>query len=202
MISAINIFLSHPKDSVRESIKDLYGTDEVLEIPRISPDRDRDLRLLYQQQLRKSAKFVRYFEMGDRKDRIIYCLFFASNHHLGYLKMKEAFWKVDKRAGFCFSDATNPDRLILFEKGDISSLISDISKKFCRKRVFVREIREYTEKETIFLERHMKEVLKQLENQRLIDVENLKADGEKRRRGTFPSDAIVSFNSDVIDCQS
>jgi chromatin segregation and condensation protein Rec8/ScpA/Scc1 (kleisin family) len=109
---------------------------------------------------------------------------------------------VDKRAGFCFSDATNPDRLILFEKGDISSLISDISKKFCRKRVFVREIREYTEKETIFLERHMKEVLKQLENQRLIDVENLKADGEKRRRGTFPSDAIVSFNSDVIDCQS
>jgi len=48
----------------------------------------------------------------------------------------------------------------------------------------------------------MKEVLKQLENQRLIDVENLKADGEKRRRGTFPSDAIVSFNSDVIDCQS
>jgi hypothetical protein len=86
MISAINIFLSHPKDSVRESIKDLYGTDEVLEIPRISPDRDRDLRLLYQQQLRKSAKFVRYFEMGDRKDRIIYCLFFASNHHLGYLE--------------------------------------------------------------------------------------------------------------------
>ncbi len=193
MINAINRFLSHPKDSVRESIKDLYGTDEVLEIPKVSLDRDRDLRLLYQQQLRKSAKFVRYFEMRDRKNQLIYCLFFASNHHLGFLKMKEAFWRVDKQTGFCFSDATDPDQLILFEKGDISPLISDISNEFYQKRVLVQEVKDYVEKETMFLEKHMKEALKQLENQRLIDVENFKANGKKRRKGTFPSDAIVSF---------
>lgn len=193
MISAINRFLCHPEDGVRKRIVELYGTDEVLNIAQTSTDRDLDLRLLYQRQLQKSARFVRYFEMRDRRNQLIYCLFFASNHPLGHSKMKEAFWKVDKQTGFCFSDATDPHQLIMFEQEDISFLISDLRMKFSRKNVLVKEIENYVEDETMFTGKHMRKALKQLEDQGKITVEDAKTDGKKRRKGTFPPEATVSF---------
>lgn len=193
MISAINRFLSHPKDGVRKRIVELYGTGDVLNIAQKSTDRDLDLRLLYQRQLQKSARFVRYFEMRDRRNQLIYCLFFASNHPLGHSKMKEAFWKVDKQTGFCFSDATDPHQLIMFEQEDISPLISDLSKKFSQQNVLVEEIERYVEENTMFIGKHMRQALKQLEDQGKITVEDAKADGKKRRKGTFPPKAVVSF---------
>ncbi|MDW8146985.1 MAG: hypothetical protein RMJ48_11960 [Roseiflexaceae bacterium] len=189
----MNRFLDHPKDSVREWIVELYGTNDVLNIARTSQNRDRDLRLLYQRQLKESARFVRYFEMRDRRNQLIYCLFFASNHPLGHLKMKEAFWKVDRQTGFCFSDATDPNQLVLFAQGDISPLVSDLSGKFSRKTVLVQKIEKYVANETAFTKKHMRAALKQLENQGLIDVKDTTANGKRRRKGTFPPGTIVSF---------
>lgn len=191
MISAINRFLSY--SGVGKRIVELYGTDEVLKIAQTSVDRDLDLRLLYQRQLQKSARFVRYFEMRDRRNKLIYCLFFASNHPLGHSKMKEAFWKVDKQTGFCFSDATDSHQLIMFEQEDISPLISDLFEKFSQRNVLVKEIEIYVEENTAFIGKHMRKALKQLEDQGKITVEDAKADGKKRRKGTFPPEAVVSF---------
>lgn len=43
-------------------------------------------------------------------------LFFGSNHIKGLQKTKEAMWAVDKEGRFTFSDNTNPNQLVLFEK--------------------------------------------------------------------------------------
>ncbi len=105
MIGFVNRFAEHPNSTDREHIKDLLGASEE-EIDNVvaSPDRILAFRQLYQDKLRQHARFVRFFEMRDHRNRPIYYLFFASNHPKGHEKMKVAFWKVDNQSGFKFSD--------------------------------------------------------------------------------------------------
>ncbi len=193
MIEAVNRFLEHPDAQTRQHIVDLFGTDKVLEAARRSCNRTVALRLLYQRQLSGCARFVRYFEMRDSYNRTIYCLFFASNHRLGHVKMKEAFWKVDTSSGFCFSDATNPDQRLLFEINEVPSLASDLLRKFANQRVSVGEIRQYVEDDTPFIASQMRTALRQLEQDNKIVVGENKIDGSKRRKNTYPDDAVIVF---------
>jgi hypothetical protein len=45
-----------------------------------------------------------------------YYLFYATNELLGLEKMKEAMWKADESGEFRFSDATDPNQLVIFER--------------------------------------------------------------------------------------
>jgi three-Cys-motif partner protein len=88
MADSINRFLEHPDDQTTQHIVELFGTDEVLRIAKATSNRMRRLRLLYQEQLRRYARFVRFFEMRNAQNRANYYLFFASNHPLGHVRMK------------------------------------------------------------------------------------------------------------------
>lgn len=193
MVDAINRFLAHPDDKTRQHIVELFGTDEVLQIAQKPCNRVAELRLLYQKQLSQCARFVRYFEMKDCYGKTIYYLFFASNNQLGHAKMKEAFWKVDRASGFCFSDATNPDQLVLFEVDETPKLATDLAKKFAREKTNVGRVQRYVEDETSFLATHMKKALKKLEDEGGITVSEYKRDGSRRKKNTYPEDAIVEF---------
>ncbi len=118
MVDSINRWLTHPEEKVRAEIIETFGTEEAINIAFFHGTRDRALKDLYQRQLQKEAKFVPYFEMRNRDNRTIYSLFFASNHRLGHLKMKEAMWKVDLMGDFRFSDATDPNQTLLFRSAD------------------------------------------------------------------------------------
>ncbi len=126
MVDAINRFLEHPRDSVVRHIVEAFGTDEAIRIAEEEGDRIEKLRTLYQSQLRKVSDYVRFFEMRDRNNRTQYLLFFATNHELGHLKMKEAMWKVDPNGEYRFSDATNPNQLVLFESDTTESLANEL----------------------------------------------------------------------------
>lgn len=193
MVDSINRFLDHPEKKVRQHIAELFGTSEALEIAVAGGDRIENLRMLYQKQLEKCARFVRYFEMRNAKDRTIYYLFFASNHPLGHLKMKEAFWKVDSSGQFRFSDATNPRQLILFELDESPKLAALLQSEFAGQSVAVGEIKVWVENRTAFLSSHMRAALCQLESNNAVAVAQLKRDGQKRRRNTFPDHAVVNF---------
>ena len=54
--------------------------------------------------------------MSNERDVTDYYLFYATNELLGLKKMKEAMWKADESGEFRFSDATDPNQLVLFEK--------------------------------------------------------------------------------------
>jgi hypothetical protein len=193
-VDALNRWLKHPDEAISRHIVEAFGGDECLGIAGGAGDRVENLRMLYQRQLGGIAQFVRYFEMRNRDDRRIYYLFFASNHRLGHVKMKEAMWKVDPQGEFKFSDGTNPDQLLLFENEPTAALAEALSREFkCKGWVCVGSIRRFVEDKTAFLAKHMKVVLKQQEDLGIIAVEQVKTSGEKRRKGSFPDEARVSY---------
>lgn len=195
MVEAINRFLEHPEGKVRQRIVEAFGTEEAVQIAKGAGDRVVKLRKLYQSRLQQVVKYVRYFEMHDRQNRIQYYLFFATNNPLGHVKMKEAMWKVDPDGEFKFSDATNPNQLVLFEADATPTLVEQLRKEFCTKgTVTGRTVRKFVEDKTAFLKRHMTAALKQEEEASKLSVEPLKMDGKRRRANTYPDEARLTWD--------
>lgn len=194
MADSINRFIEHPNDTIPQHIIDTFGTDEVIDIIQNTRDRFTALRDLYQRQLKKYAKFVRFFEMRDKNNRIIYYLFFASNHRVGHLKMKEAFWRVDSESGFVFSDATNPHQAVLFKADPARELAILLKGKYKGQRVTTEDIiHNFVEDETAYTCSHAIKALNLLELEEQISVSALKVDGSKRRKKSFPDGVVVEF---------
>ncbi|MEW5883841.1 MAG: three-Cys-motif partner protein TcmP [Armatimonadota bacterium] len=198
---AVNRFLGHPNEKIRALIIDLFGTKRVLEIvDSAASDRIVALRDLYQQQLLEAARFVRFFEMRDERDRVVYYLFFASNNHLGHKRMKEAMWKVDPDGEFRFSDATDVDQPVLFTM-DVTAIVSkSIMNRFRQAgQVSVKEVIEFIVNDTPFIDKHVRPALRKLEGDGDVRVNPLKASGKPRRTGTFPPDAVIRFPGSKSD---
>ena len=198
MVDSINRWINHPEQQITKNIAELFGTSKCFDIIQQSPKRIDDLRNLYQEQLRKEAKFVRYFEMLDCDSRVIYYLFFASNNRLGYVKMKEVMWDVDSRGEFRFSDATNPGQTFFFEEDHTDILWSILYKQFSGEEVLTDSTITFVEEETLYLKKHMNATLREHLNESLppdkrITVRDKKVDGKKWKRGTFPEGVIVQF---------
>lgn len=194
MADAINRFLEHPDDKVLEHIVQAFGTDEAICIAKGTGDRVVKLRELYQSKLKKISKYVRYFEMRDRQNRTQYFLFFATNNELGHLKMKEAMWRVDPDGEFKFSDATNPNQMVLFEVDTTSTLLNQMRVEFdAAGTIECIDVRRFVEERTPYLRKHMKAALKQEEARGGIAVEELKSDGMKRRKNTYPDEVRFRF---------
>lgn len=194
MVDSVNRFVEHPLPADRQHIKDLLGiSDDEIEGVINSQDRILAFRQLYQDKLLKHATFVRYFEMRDNRNKVIYYLFFASNHPLGHKKMKEAFWKVDNQSGFKFSDRTDPNQPVLFELDPSLDLARILKARFSGTRQKSEDIISFVDNETAYIETHAKKALVHLEDRNEISVEQVKSDGTKRRMGTFPVGVIINF---------
>ncbi|HYE68246.1 MAG TPA: three-Cys-motif partner protein TcmP [Anaerovoracaceae bacterium] len=193
MADSINRFLEHPDPQITQHITSLYGTPKVQSIIHSTGDRVKQLRELYQEQLKRIAKFVRYFEMRDENNRLIYYLFFATKNRLGHVKMKEAFWKVDPSTGLCFSDRTDPLQPVLFNLDPSLDLGKELLKKFSGQKTNVYSLRIFVEDETAYIASHMREALKRLEDQGQINIEPMQQNGKKRRKHMFPDEVILTF---------
>lgn len=191
MYEEVNRFISHPDQVANFSA--FFGTEAwsrcATEID--SRHRNRCLHDLYLQQLLGSAKakYVRSFEMSNQRDVTDYFLFYATNSLLGLKKMKEAMWKADESGEFRFSDATNPNQLILFEKApNFSALQNSLIGAFSRKERAVWQIEEFVVIETAFRETHYKGILKSLEEAGKLVVVQAEP---SRRKGTFGRPEMV-----------
>ncbi|MBW7881188.1 MAG: three-Cys-motif partner protein TcmP [Caldilineaceae bacterium] len=192
-IDKVNRFLEHPQEKIRQHIADWLGITDVQFLAHLPGDRIGNLRMLYQKQLKTVARFVRFFEMRNDKNRPIYDLFFASNHPLGHIKMKEAFWRVDQESGYRFSDATNPDQLLLFENDPAPELARLLQMQFGGEAIYSSEIKKWVNDETPFIGKHTTGALKYLESRGDISVEPIRRDGTKRRKNQYPGNALVRF---------
>lgn len=193
MADSINRFIDHPEPQITNHIVDLFGTPQVLQILNAGGNGIQQLRELYQSQLKQCAKFVRYFEMRDENNRVIYYLFFATNNRVGHIKMKEAFWKVDSSTGYIFSDATDPNQLVLFETDPSIEVAKTLVEKFRGKTVGIHCVKQFIEEATPYTESHMKKTLRYLEDAEKLCVEPCKQDGSKRIKSSFPDNVIVTF---------
>lgn len=194
MVDAINRFLKHPEDKVVQHIAEAFSMDEAISIAKGTGNRVVQLRELYQSKLNGVAQYVRYFEMRNQQDRTQYYLFFASNHKLGHLKMKEAMWKMDPDGEFKFSDATNPNQMFLFGTDTTSTLLDQMRAKFGGAGVVdCSDVRRFVEVETPYLSKHMNAALKQEEVRDGIAVEELQSNGKKRKKNTYPDKVRFRF---------
>jgi hypothetical protein len=98
-------------------------------------------------------------------------------------------WKADESGEFRFSDATDPNQLILFEKAPhLPALWARIVAEFSGKEVSVGSIEKFVLLETAFRESHYKGILKTLEKEGGLKAPNA-APG--RRAGTFGDPAML-----------
>lgn len=194
MVEFINRFVEHPSDTVKQHIKDLLDASDA-EIGKVLDAQDRILAFqeLYQEKLRNHAKFARFFEMRDSRNKVIYYLFFASNHPLGHVKMKEAFWKLDSERGYKFSDRTDPNQQVLFELDPSGDLAQILKKQFNETTQLAEKVISFVEDETAYISSHARKALSKLENKSEISVDDMKVDGTKRRKGSFPVGVIIHF---------
>ena len=59
--------------------------------------------------------------------------------------------------------------------------------------MFSSDLKQFVEEETIYIGKHLRQALTIMENEGKIQVDELKLDGSKRRRGSFPEDVRVNF---------
>ena len=189
MYEEINRFIGHPDQE--ENFNSFFGTEAWHPIASVSDPRERKRQIhdLYMRQLRDSAsaKYVRSFEMRNDRDITDYYLFYATNSFLGLKKMKEAMWKVDGSGGISFSDATDPNQLVLFgNEPQFDVLRSLILDRFQGQETTIAEIEKFVVTETAFRETHYKkQILRPLELSRppaLVAIDP----PAKRQPGTYP----------------
>lgn len=194
MVNYVNRFAKHPDSTDREHIKSLLGaTDAEIDDVVSSPDRIEGFRQLYQSKLSQHARFVRFFEMRDQNNNVIYYLFFAGNHPKGHEKMKEAFWKVDHQNGYKFSDRTDPNQPVLFEVDPSLDLARSIKNRYSGKTKLSQDVITFVVDETAYTSSHCRKALIHLQNNSDIRVEPIKADGKKRIKNTFPAGVVIHF---------
>jgi three-Cys-motif partner protein len=124
------------------------------------------LRDLYVTRLRRDARFVRAFTIQSANE---FHLFFASNHELGLVKMKEAMWAVDPIAGTTYSDSTSPGQSVLFsDTADFGAIENHLRALFTSWFSFAEA--EHAILETPFLAGHLKKDLARMRQARIVDV--------------------------------
>jgi three-Cys-motif partner protein len=149
---------------------------------------------LLREQLGKSSRWVRAFEITPRARGDSYFLFFGTNSPKGLERMKDAMWKLDPVAGQRFRDSTTVDDPVLFEpKPNLDPLLAALRERF-KKRVFtIKEAEDFTLFETAFRHNaHLKgPTLRAAEKRGDLDAVDPPA---TRKAGTFPDGTRMRFS--------
>jgi len=190
MISALHRFISTPE--FEGPTDRLYGSpDWRAALEMAGGERETFLRTLYQHQLEQTvgAEYVRFFTMRDAKNKTIYDLFFATNHHSGIDAMKDAMWNVDQGGGFTFTDATDPNQETLFtEKPDWDQLFDLLGERFTGTEQPWSVVEEAIRRTPFRIRKNPLKAESKKENSRFRIVPPAGA-----RQGTLNEDSIVRF---------
>jgi hypothetical protein len=139
---------------------------------------------LYKRLLRSVVSYAFAFAMNSREGQLNYHLVFASQHHLGLEKMKEAVKAVNQTETYSFSDDTVGQDLLKFDFNDPVIWAGRMQRTLSGKWNSYDELRKFALNETPFT--NPKGMLKHLDGQGLLDVESI---GD-RRKSSFPEEKI------------
>lgn len=194
MYNSLNRWITHPKDSIHVSLRDLFGTDEYEAAGHLHGEERREfLHELYKRRLVEQGKF-KYaldFEMRNLAGKNVYSLIFATRHLSGLRAMKGAMWDVDPTGGFRFEDRHAGSTPLFQQAINFAPLRSALQDRFAGETVLVEAAEEFVLADTIFRETHYKkQVLKPLEGEGLLTVPSPKPG---RRAGTYPPGTVLRF---------
>ncbi len=180
-------------------ILNLYGEpsrEELLKIKDLPDQKQRlqELRNLFKISLRnQKVAGIIPFSMFDSSAKILYDLIFLTSIRTGFLKMKEAMWKVDDSGGFRFSDADHGDQLRLkFLVNHEDNLWAILMDKFHGQKVSGLDIKNFVCYETIYLEKHKTAVLKKHESDDKSKKDSIIV-SNRPRKYVYPEQASIQF---------
>ena len=196
MYEEINRFLS--QEQMPDNFNGLFGCEAWKECSRLAvpSERKRCLRQLYQSQLEQHARipYVRSFEMANQRDQTDYFLFFGTRSIDGLRKMKEAMWKVDEAGGYRFSDATDPDQIVLIGTGpDGRDLRQRLTDTYRGKTASIDELEKFVIEKTPYRETHLRRLaLIPMESAVPPQLAVIDA-AASRRKSTYPAGTRIRF---------
>jgi three-Cys-motif partner protein len=191
MYESINRFLSTPEFAAH--LDELFGTPEWRgALARSGEDRKKYLYELYADQLRESgAEHVVHFDLYDG-NRLIYAIFFGTQHPKGCDLMKQAIWKVAPFGDFSFR-GSHDDQLILgVAEPDFRPLMEALCREFAGGEwVTIEQVTAFVASDAV--EYHTGQLkrcaLRPMEIAGRIAVD----EGTRKRRGTFPPNCRLRF---------
>jgi len=177
----------------------IYGEpsrEELLKIKDIPDQKQRlqKLRNLFKISLKNQrVAGIIPFSMFDSSAKILYDLIFLTNVRTGFLKMKEAMWKVDDSGGFRFSDADHGDQLrFKFSVDHEDNLWSILIDKFHGQKVSGLDVKNFVCDKTIYLEKHKTAALKKHESDDKSKKDSIIV-CNRSRKYCYPDQALIQF---------
>lgn len=187
---AINRFATTPE--FEQHLDDLFGTArwrDALEIQ--DPEaRKAFYYKLYEDQLRNAgAKHVLEFELFEG-NRLVYAIFYGTQHELGSDRMKKAIWDVAPWGDFQFRPAKGGQLSLGIEEPDLNPLMVQIEEEFRgRGWVTIEEVTSFVQSDrTIYHSGHLKRgTLVPMEKTDRIEVDET----SRKRRYTYPDGTLL-----------
>lgn len=187
---AINRFATTPE--FEHHLDDLFGTDEwkdALELKEFEERKD-FYYSLYESQLRDAgAKHVLKFELYEG-NRLVYAIFFGTQHEVGSDRMKRAIWEVAPWGDFKFRPIAEGQLTLGIETPDLRPLMQQIATQFKGKGwVTIEEIERYVKSDkTVFHKGQLKRgALVPMEVDERIEVD----ESTRNRRRTYPPETKI-----------
>ena len=192
MYREINRFREHP--NFEKHLDDLFGCPEWRQGLTLSDGQERKEFFygLYRRQLKRSgARFVIRFELYEG-DRLVYAVFFGTQHPEGCDKMKRAIWDVAPFGDFKFRGSQIGQ--LTFGEGlvDLEPLKQDLRRRFAtRGWQKIEDVEDFVRSDaTDFHSGHLKRrTLAPMEKSGELEVQRPPG----KRRGTFVSGTRVRF---------
>jgi three-Cys-motif partner protein len=189
-----NRFIDHPDERVAAHVQNLLGgnfTREVL----TSKDRIGTIIDIYRRQLSSRAKYVRAFKLYDEGNVLDNALIFAGNNVLGFIRMKEAMWKLDPVFGNSFSaHAYNKDHHFVGDLFGNEPQTGLLGRQLKEKLTELAEatccdLRAWVNSETDFLEKHLGIELTRGYERGWLDYRD--PENRTKRRNDWPERIVV-----------
>jgi three-Cys-motif partner protein len=191
MYEAINRFKATPE--FEQPLTDLFGTSDWRKGIEFEGQAKKEFFYgLYESQLRKAgAKHVLHFDLYEG-NRLVYAIFFATQHWLGADRMKQAIWKVAPFGDFAFRGTRSTQLTLGLDTTDYLALRTALQVRFRGKGwVSIENVLEFvgSDQTDFHTGQAKKNVLVPMETQGLIAV-----DAKTRKRlHTFPDHTRLRF---------
>jgi len=178
-----------------DKLKMLFGRKPRINI-RLRSTTHKDIIKEYVESLKEfTGAYALTYEMRNKKNTLLYYLVYATKSGFGVGKMKDVMSKLSADPLYFTNDKRRKkpkiEQIKLFdlETPPIEVFKKDLIENFKTQPKFTfEELREhyvYTD-EYSYREAHIKDFLKQLEDEKVIFVFSTKTNGETRRKRTFP----------------
>jgi three-Cys-motif partner protein len=147
---------------------------------------------LYKEQLRAAgAKHVVHFELYEG-NRLIYAIFFGTQHWLGADRMKQAIWKVAPFGNFAFHGTHSSQLTLGIAAPDVEPLKSCLIEQFKGKGwIGIEEIEEFvgSDQTDYHTAQLRKNALVPLESFKTIEIK----EGTRKMKNTYPKGTKLRF---------